>query len=162
MQIRLLITGGTSDKTYNMHNGALHFVNSHMDDMLNEARCRLELEVEQLMLLDSLDMTEDDRAQIVAACEHCAESRIVITHGTDTMVDSARQLQQAISDKTIVLTGAMIPYVFDKSDALFNIGCALSAVQCLAPGVYIAMNGRIFPADNVIKNRDEGIFDTLG
>ena len=161
MRSRLLITGGTIDKSYNMHDGALHFVDSHIGSMLGEARCRLPLEVETLMLIDSLDMTDHDRQRIANRCQQCEESCIVITHGTDTMVDTARLLQRLALAKTIVLTGAMIPYVFDKSDALFNLGTAIGAVQTLADGVYIAMNGRIFNADDVVKNRDDGVFETL-
>ncbi len=161
MKIKLLITGGTIDKSYNMHNGELHFVNSHIPAMLGEGRCRAELELDTLMLKDSLEMTESDRLQLASACLQAEASKIVVTHGTDTMVQSAQFLQSQISDKTIVLTGAMIPYVFDNSDALFNLGSAFSAVQCLPTGVYIAMNGRVFQADNVVKNREEGVFEPL-
>ena len=161
MKIKLLITGGTIDKSYNMNNGELHFVDSHIPSMLSEARCRAALTIETLMLKDSLEMTDQDRQLISAHCQNCAESHIVITHGTDTMVDTALELARTVSDKTIVLAGAMVPYVFNKSDALFNLGSAVTAVQCLQPGIYIAMNGRVFDADNVVKNRDEGIFETL-
>jgi len=161
MQIRLFITGGTIDKSYNMHNGELHFVDSHIAEMLGEARCRLPLQVETLMLIDSLDMSAEQRDHIASRCLQCHESRIVITHGTDTMVETARVLQKAVPGKTIVLTGAMIPYVFARSDALFNLGAALAAAPILKPGVYIAMNGRVFDADNVVKNRDDGVFETL-
>ena len=161
MKIKLFITGGTIDKSYNMHNGELHFVDSHIPAMLNEGRCKADVELDKLMLKDSLDMTESDRLQIVSACLQSGPSKIIITHGTDTMVQSAQFLQQQVSDKTIVLTGAMIPYVFDKSDALFNLGTAFAAVQSLPAGVYIAMNGCVFKADNVVKNREEGVFETL-
>ncbi len=161
MKIKLLITGGTIDKSYNMHNGELHFVDSHVSTMLNEGRCKADVELETLMLKDSLDMSESDRLQIASACIQSASSKIIITHGTDSMVQSAQFLQQQVHDKTIVLTGAMIPYVFDKSDALFNLGTAFAAVQCLPVGIYIAMNGRIFKADEVVKNLDEGVFERI-
>ena len=161
MQIRLLITGGTIDKSYNMSNGELHFVDSHIPDMLARGRNRLAVEIETLMLVDSLDMSDQGRLQIVSRCRECEENHIVITHGTDTMVETARLLQDMVEDKTIVLTGAMIPWVFEDSDALFNLGCALAAAQCQPPGVYIVMNGRVFDANNVVKNRDEGVFETL-
>ncbi len=160
MKIKLIITGGTIDKSYNMHNGELHFVDSHIPAMLNEGRCRADLDIDTLMLKDSLDMSESDRLQLLSACLQAAPSKIIITHGTDTMVQSAQLLQQ-VKDKTIVLTGAMIPYVFDKSDALFNLGSAFTAVQCLPAGVYVAMNGQVFKADDVVKNREEGVFEPL-
>lgn len=161
MKVKLLITGGTIDKSYNMNNGELHFVDSHIPAMLVEARCRVELVMEKLMLKDSLDMMDQDRLLIASSCQKSEESHIVITHGTDTMVDTARHLADSVSDKTIVLTGAMIPYVFDKSDSLFNLGTALAAAQCLPHGVYITMNGRIFNAHEVVKNRDVGVFESL-
>jgi len=161
MKIKLLITGGTIDKSYNMHNGELHFVDSHISAMLGEGRCRADFELDTLMLKDSLGMTESDRLQILSACQQSEPSKIIITHGTDSIVQSAQFLQQQIQDKTIVLTGAMIPYVFDKSDALFNLGSAFTAVQCLPAGVFIAMNGRIFAADKVVKNLEEGVFESL-
>ena len=160
MKIKLIITGGTIDKSYNMHNGELHFVDSHIPAMLSEGRCRADLDIDTLMLKDSLDMSESDRLQLLSACLQAEPSKIIVTHGTDTMVQSAQLLQQ-ISDKTIVLTGAMIPYVFDKSDALFNLGSAFTAVQCLPAGIYVAMNGQIFKADDVVKNREEGVFEPL-
>ncbi|MCK4708232.1 MAG: asparaginase [Gammaproteobacteria bacterium] len=161
MKIKLLITGGTIDKSYNMHNGELHFVDSHIPAMLNEGRCKAIVELDKLMLKDSLDMTENDRLQIVSSCQQSEPSKIIITHGTDTMVQTAQFLDDQVKDKTIVLTGAMIPYVFDKSDSLFNLGTAFSAVQFLKAGVYIAMNGQVFKARNVVKNREEGVFETL-
>ena len=161
MNIRLIITGGTIDKSYNMNNGELHFVDSHIPAMLSEARCRAELVMEKIMLKDSLDMTDADRLLIASSCRQSEESRIVITHGTDTMVETARHLADSINDKTIVLTGAMVPYVFDKSDSLFNLGTAIAASQCLPYGVYITMNGRILNAHEVVKNREEGVFEPL-
>jgi L-asparaginase len=161
VKIKLFITGGTIDKSYNMHNGELHFIDSHIPAMLAEARCRAELALDKIMLKDSLDMDDADREKILACCQQCEESNIIITHGTDTMVQTAQVLARAISDKTIVLTGAMIPYVFKNSDSVFNLGCAMAAVQALPAGIYIAMNGRIFNADDVVKNRDEGVFETV-
>ena len=160
MKIKLIITGGTIDKSYNMHNGKLHFVDSHIPAMLSEGRCKANLDIDKLMLKDSLDMLESDRLQLLSACLQAEPSKIIITHGTDTMVQNAQFLQQ-VKGKTIVLTGAMIPYVFDKSDALFNLGSAFTAVQCLPVGVYVAMNGQVFKADDVVKNREEGVFEYL-
>lgn len=161
MKIKLLITGGTIDKSYNMNNGKLHFVDSHVAGMLAEARCRADIEIDKIMLKDSLDMDQDDRLSILSRCQQYDESNIIITHGTDTLTQTAQVLAASISDKTIVITGAMIPYVFKNSDSAFNLGCAVASVQCLPHGVYVAMNGRIFNADNVIKNRDEGVFICL-
>ena len=161
MKIKIIITGGTIDKSYNMNNGELHFVDSHIPSMLVEGRCRADFEMDKLMLKDSLEMTESDRLQIVSSCLQSEPSKIIITHGTDTMVQTALQLQEQVADKTIVLTGAMVPYVFDKSDSLFNLGSAFTAVQSLPAGVYIAMNGCVFNADNVVKNREEGRFEAL-
>lgn len=161
MKIKVLITGGTIDKSYNMHNGELHFVDSHIPAMLAEGRCKADYELDTLMLKDSLDMTEQDRLQILSSCQQSEHKKIIITHGTDAMVKTAQFLDSRISDKTIVITGAMTPYVFDKSDSLFNLGTAFTAAQCLAAGVYICMNGRVFKASNVVKNRQEGIFETL-
>lgn len=162
MKIQVIITGGTIDKSYDMSNGTLHFVDSHIPNMLTEARSRGDIELDKIMLKDSRDMTDSDHLQLITHCRDCAADHIIVTHGTDTMVDSARLLAEVIEDKTIVLTGAMVPYVFDKSDALFNLGCAFSAVQCLPAGVYVTMNGRVFEAHNVVKNREEGVFETLG
>jgi L-asparaginase len=160
MKIKLLITGGTIDKSYNMNNGELHFVDSHIPSMLTEARCKAEFELDKILLKDSLDMDDDDRELILQKVQSCEQSRIIITHGTDTMAQTAQMLAQQVEHKTVVLTGAMIPYVFEKSDSLFNLGSAFSAVQCLPAGVYITMNGKVFNADNVIKNREKGIFET--
>lgn len=161
MKIKLLITGGTIDKSYNMNNGELHFVDSHIPAMLSEGRRMADFELDRLMLKDSLDMTENDRLEILLNCQQSEVSKIIITHGTDTMVQTAQFLDDQIKDKTIVLTGAMTPYVFDKSDSLFNLGSAFSAVQLLKAGVFIAMNGQVFKAKNVVKNREEGVFETL-
>ena len=160
-RLRLLVTGGTFDKQYDELNGTLAFGQTHVQDVLARGRCRVDLAVEVLMLKDSLDLTDDDRARIVAAARASAERRIVVTHGTDTMVESARALAAAGLGKTIVLTGAMVPYVFGSSDGLFNLGSALSFAQVLPEGVYVAMNGHCFPWDNVRKNRELGVFEPL-
>lgn len=159
MPIRILVTGGTFDKEYNELNGTLAFNRTHLDDMLQRGRCRLDVSIEVLMMVDSLDMTDAERARIVQACRHCEEQRVVITHGTDTMVETAQALAAGVPHKTVVLTGAMVPYAFGSSDGLFNLGSALSFVQALPPGVYVAMNGRVFPWNNVKKNRAIGVFE---
>jgi L-asparaginase len=160
--IRLFVTGGTFDKEYNELTGALSFKETHVLEMLRLGRCRLNVSVQTLMMIDSLDMTDADRAHIVSACTGAAETRIVVTHGTDTMVETARALAEANAPgngKTIVLTGAMVPYAFGSSDGLFNLGSALSFAQVLGAGVYIAMNGRYFSWDRVRKNRETGVFE---
>ena len=160
--IRIFITGGTFDKEYDELDGSLSFRDTHLPEMLRLGRCRVEVAIRTLMMIDSLDMTDADRALIVDQCRQAGESRILITHGTDTMVETAHALAAAFGDgsgKTIVLTGAMIPYAFGSSDGLFNLGSALSLVQVLPPSVYIAMNGRYFMWDRVRKNRDTGIFE---
>jgi L-asparaginase len=160
--IRIFVTGGTFDKQYNELTGALAFRETHLPEMLRLGRSRVHVSIETLMMIDSLDMTAADRALIVDRCGRAAEAHILITHGTDTMVDTARALALAAPpDKTIVLTGAMVPYAFGSSDGLFNLGSALSFVQVLPPGVYIAMNGRYFPWDRVRKNKDTGVFEPL-
>jgi len=162
--IRLFVTGGTFDKEYNELTGALAFKDTHLPEMLRLGRCRVDVSVRTLFMIDSIDMTDADRALIVGECRHAGESRILITHGTDTMVDTAATLASALppaSGKTIVLTGAMIPYAFGSSDGLFNLGSALSFVQVLPPGVYIAMNGRCFEWDRVRKNRETGVFEAI-
>lgn len=156
--IRLFATGGTFDKSYDELSGTLAFRETQVRNVLERGRCHLALEVEVLMLKDSLEMTETDRDRIVDACARCPERRIVITHGTDTMVETGRALAAAKLDKTIVLTGAMIPYTFGSSDGLFNLGSALSFVQTLGSGVYLAMNGHWFPWDDVRKDRAAGVF----
>src|SRR5690554_3852178 len=162
MTIRVFVTGGTFDKEYDEVRGVLYFRETHVPEMLKLGRCRLDVAVQQLMMMDSLDMTEADRATIVDHCRRCEESPIVVTHGTDTMVETARALAQGVSGKTIVLTGAMVPYAFGSSDGLFNLGSALSFVQVLPPGVYVAMNGRWFPWNDVRKNRETAVFEPLG
>ncbi len=161
--IRVLVTGGTFDKEYDEVRGRLFFEDTHLPEMLKLGRCRLAVEVRTVMMVDSLEMTEDDRQLIVANCLRSSESRIVVTHGTDTMVQTAVALARGLegSGKTVVLTGAMIPFAFGSSDGLFNLGSALSFVQVLPPGVYVAMNGRVFAWDNVRKNRELGVFEAL-
>jgi L-asparaginase len=159
--IRILVTGGTFDKEYDELSGRLYFKNTHVEDMLRLARCRLEVRAGTLMMKDSLDMTEADRAAVVESCRGAPEARIVITHGTDTMAETARALHAAALAKTVVLTGAMIPYTFGSSDGLFNLGSALSFAQVLPAGVYVAMNGRCFPGHRVRKNRELGVFEEL-
>ena len=158
-RIRIFITGGTFDKEYDELTGRLYFRDSHLPEMLKLGRCNLNLEIRTLMMIDSLEMTGDDRSLILEHCRHAPESRIVITHGTDTMVATATALAASVKDKTIVLTGAMIPYKFGSSDGLFNLGSALAFAQTLPPGVYVVMNGRYFPADRVLKNRQTGMFE---
>ena len=162
--IRILVTGGTFDKEYNELIGTLAFKHTHLPEMLRLGRCRAEVSISTLMMIDSLDMTDADRASIVEQCRQAAESHIVVTHGTDTMVETAAALATtlpAAAGKTIVLTGAMIPYAFGSSDGLFNLGSALSFVQVLPPGVYLAMNGRYFAWDRVRKNRESGMFEAI-
>jgi len=161
--IRILVTGGTFDKQYDELRGALSFKSTHVSEMLRLGRSRVDVAVETLMMIDSLDMTDDDRARIVGRCATAAEPRIVITHGTDTMVETARRLaaSPALTAKTIVLTGAMVPYAFGSSDGLFNLGSALSFVQALDPGVFVAMNGRCFEANRVRKIKETGVFEAL-
>lgn len=158
-RIRIFITGGTFDKEYNELTGELYFKDSHLPEMLKLGRSNLDLEVRTLMMIDSLQMTDEDRQQILAHCARCGERRIVITHGTDTMEQTASLLGRNIGDKTIILTGAMVPYTFGSSDGLFNLGTALAFVQTLPPGVYVAMNGRVFPWNSVHKNRATGVFE---
>jgi len=159
MAIRLFVTGGTFDKEYDELGGKLFFKDTHLPEMFALGRCRLDIALRTLMMVDSLDMTDADRALIVEQCRQAKERKIVITHGTDTMEVTAETLGKAVKDKTIVLTGAMVPYKFGSSDGLFNLGSALAFVQVLPPGVYIAMNGRVFGWDNVRKNKKTGVFE---
>lgn len=164
MSLRIIATGGTFDKEYNELNGELFFQDTHLPDMLALGRSTLELTVETLMMVDSLNMSDVDRLKIVERCALVEERSLVITHGTDTMVETSRYLAERLehlADKTIVLTGAMVPYTFGSSDGLFNLGSALAFAQAMPEGVYIAMNGRIFNWDNVRKNRRIGRFEAL-
>lgn len=159
MTIRLLITGGTFDKEYDELTGTLFFQDTHVHEMLRLGRSRLDVKVRTVMMVDSLEMTESDRALVLENCRKAAEERIVVTHGTDTMAETAKVLGEAGLAKTIVLTGAMVPYAFGSSDGLFNLGSALSFVQALPQGVYVAMNGRFFPWNDVRKDRKLGVFE---
>lgn len=159
--VRIFVAGGTFDKEYDEINGRLFFKDSHVPEMLRLGRCQLTTDIRTLMMIDSLEMTDDDRALILKNCAVCKEDRIVITHGTDTMETTARVLGAARLSKTIVLTGAMVPYKFGSSDGLFNLGSALAFAQTLPHGVYVAMNGRWFHFDNVRKDRSTGEFRPL-
>ena len=159
MQIKILVTGGTIDKVYNELTGELTFDNSHLNEMLERSRSTVDIDSEVLFLKDSLDMTNEDRNLILSKCLECNENKVVITHGTDTMVETAQLLGEEIKDKVVILFGSMIPYSIDNSDALFNLGVALSAVQSKENGVYITMNGKVFNWNNVYKNKDKGLFE---
>jgi L-asparaginase len=171
--VRVFVTGGTFDKEYNELTGSLFFKDTHLPEMLRLGRSRIDVAITTLMMIDSLEMTDAERGRIVLECARASEPRIVITHGTDTMVETAAALARSgdaprsdgvtipVAEKTIVLTGAMVPYAFGSSDGLFNLGSALSFVQALPPGVYIAMNGRCFNWDRVRKNRQSGVFETI-
>jgi L-asparaginase len=161
MAIRILITGGTFDKEYDEIKEKLTFVETHLPQMLKLGRCKVDVNVRTVMLIDSLNMTDQDRQIILENCKKSDENRIVITHGTSTMAETARFLGKSIKNKTIVLTGAMSPYAFGSSDGLFNLGCAIAFAQTLPHGVYVAMNGRYFAHDNVKKNEKLGIFEEI-
>ena len=158
--IQILITGGTFDKSYNHISGDLFFEKTHIPEMLERSKCRLNVDVKTLMMIDSLEMTKKDIEKIIDECKKTKSSRIVITHGTDTMVNTAEKIAKKIKNKTIVLTGAMIPYAFgSSSDGFFNLGSALSFVQTLKNGIYIAINGQYFDYDKVEKNKLKGYFE---
>ncbi len=158
--IQILITGGTFDKSYNHIIGDLFFEKTHIPEMLERSKCRLNVNVKTLMMIDSLEMTQKDIEKIIDECKKTKSSRIVITHGTDTMVNTAKKIAKKIKNKTIVLTGAMIPYAFgSSSDGFFNLGSALSFVQTLKNGIYIAINGQYFDYDKVEKNKLKGYFE---
>ncbi|MDR3712801.1 MAG: asparaginase domain-containing protein [Puia sp.] len=161
MMIRIFITGGTFDKEYNELTGELFFKETHLPEMLQRSRSTLDVTVRTLMMIDSLNMTPEDRDLIVSQCRAAGEDKIVITHGTDTMTETARVLAEKVNGKTIVLTGAMIPYKFGSSDGFFNLGSALAFAQVLPAGVYVSMNGRYFDWDNVRKNKRTGQFEEL-
>jgi L-asparaginase len=160
MAVRFLVTGGTFDKEYNELNGELYFRETHLPEMLNLARSRVAAQISTLFMIDSLQMTDDHRELVARACTDAPEDRIVVTHGTDTMVETAAVLARRVVGKTIVLTGAMVPWKFGSSDGLFNLGSALAFAQVLPPGVYVSMNGRFFPWDNVLKNKAKGEFES--
>lgn len=161
MAIRIFITGGTFDKEYNELTGQLYFKDTHISDLLDLGRSKVQVQVRTLMMIDSLEMTEHDRDLIAHQCIQSEENKIVITHGTDTMSETGKFLAEKVKDKTIVLTGAMIPFKFGSSDGLFNLGSALAFAQTLPAGVYIAMNGRYFHWDNVRKNKQTGMFEDI-
>lgn len=157
--IRIFVTGGTFDKEYNELRGELYFRDTHIHEILELGRTSLDVQVKTLMMIDSLEMTDIDRKYILDSCKHAKEDLIIVTHGTDTMEVTAQVLGEANLNKTIILTGAMIPYKFGSSDGLFNMGCALAYVQVLPAGVYVAMQGHYFPWNNVTKNRAGGFFE---
>ena len=160
--IRILITGGTFDKEYDEVRGRLFFKDTHVQEMLDKGRSRVPVSIRTLMMIDSLEMTDADRALVVEQCRQSEVDRLVVTHGTDTMVETAAAIASAnLTGKTVVLTGAMIPYAFGSSDGLFNLGSALSFAQVLPPGVYVAMNGQHFPWNGVRKNRDTATFERV-
>jgi len=161
MPVRILITGGTFDKEYDEITGKLYFKDTHMREILDLGRSKLEVKIRTLMLLDSLEMNDHDRDVILDNCRRVSENQIVITHGTDTMTETGKVIANAKLEKTIVLTGAMIPYKFGSSDGLFNFGGALAFAQVLSHGVYIAMNGRYFDWNKVEKNKKTGVFEEL-
>ena len=161
MALKILITGGTFDKEYDEIKGSLYFKETHMTEILELGRSRVDVNIEKLMLIDSLDMTPNQRELIVSKCVESEEDQVVITHGTDTMTITGKMLAEKKMDKTIVLTGAMIPYKFGSSDGLFNLGGAIAYAQSLPNGVYIAMNGQFFEWDKVEKNREKGIFESI-
>jgi len=161
MSIRIFVTGGTFDKEYNELTGELFFKETHLPEMLKRSRSSLDVTVRTLMMIDSLQMTPEDRELIAHQCRNAAEDKIIITHGTDTMTVTARELAEKVPGKTIVITGAMIPYKFGSSDGFFNLGAALAFVQSLPHGVYVVMNGRPFNWDNVRKNKQTGQFEEL-
>ena len=161
MAIKILITGGTFDKEYDELNGQLFFKDTHVNEILKLGRCNLSIQTRTLMMIDSLEMSDADRDIIINHCKQCDEDKIVITHGTDTMEHTARKIGEANLGKTIVITGAMIPYKFGSSDGLFNLGAALAFVQTLPTGVYVGMTGKYFPYNNVTKNKASGTFEEL-
>jgi L-asparaginase len=159
MTVRIFVTGGTFDKEYDELEGRLYFRDTHLPEMLKLGRCKVEVDIRTLMMIDSLEMTETDRKIILDNCIKSREDSIVITHGTDTMEETARILGEAQLKKTIVLTGAMVPFKFGSSDGLFNLGSALAFAQCLPQGVYVAMNGRYFLWNSMRKNKKTGEFE---
>jgi len=161
MTIKIFVTGGTFDKEYDEIKGELFFKKTHLSEMLKMGRCQLKVDIKTLMMKDSLNITDEDRKIILENCKKTKEDKILITHGTDTMVETAKVLANSVKDKTIILTGAMIPYKFGSSDGLFNLGSSLAFVQTLPHGVYISMNGKYFYWDNVRKNKETGKFEKI-
>ena len=160
-KIQIVVTGGTIDKVYDKIEGQLVFQKTMVESLLKQARCRVPVGLTKVMLKDSLHMSDGDRELVLAAVRKLRAQRVIVTHGTDTMAETARVLGRAGLKKTVVLFGAMIPYAFGNSDAVFNFGTAVAAVQTLPPGVYLTMNGRVFAWDNVRKNRKDGVFETV-
>lgn len=158
MKIRIFVTGGTFDKEHDPISESLVFKETHIPELLQRSRSLLDISVRTIMLIDSLDITKGDQEIILKVCQDAKENNIVITHGTSNMEKTAQFLGERIKDKTIVLTGAMVPYVFLNTDALFNMGVALGFVQTLPHGVYVAMNGKYFSWDNVRKDTNLGLF----
>jgi len=157
--IRLLVTGGTIDKVYHATEGRLGFERTQVLEMLRQARVPLpDSAVQTVLLKDSLELVDSDREIIAVACLASEEKRLVITHGTDTMVLTAQYLAGGVAGRTVVLTGAMVPFSVNHSDAMFNFGFALAAAQLLPAGIYVAMNGCVFPWNRVEKNRTTGQF----
>lgn len=161
MKLRLLVTGGTFDKEYDELTGRLFFKDTHVREMLKLGRADLDLEIRTLMMIDSLEMRDLDRELILKSCLEPGCERVVVTHGTDTMPETARYLAERVTGRTVVLTGAMVPYTFGSSDGLFNLGGALAYAQVLPHGVYVAMNGRCFDGRTVRKNRGTGRFEAV-
>ncbi len=159
--IQIFATGGTFDKEYDEINGKLYFKDTHLEEILKLGRCTLPIALNSLMMIDSLDMGNHEREIIIDACKNSLAKRIIITHGTDTMTQTAQAIAQHIQNKTIILTGAMIPYTFGSSDGYFNIGSALAYVQSMPFGVYVVMNGKCFNSNNVLKNKATGFFESI-
>jgi L-asparaginase len=159
MTLHVIATGGTFDKHYDEIAGKLTFGSGHLRAAIDRSRMTVEVVLQELPFLDSLDMHDADRERILAACQRRVANAIVIIHGTDTMRETAELLGRAAMAATIVITGAMIPYEIANSDALFNFGFACGVAQTLPHGVYVAMNGRLFDWDKVQKNRAAGVFE---
>tara|TARA_Y100000996_G_C22303411_1_gene553104 strand:- start:60 stop:566 length:507 start_codon:yes stop_codon:yes gene_type:complete len=159
--IKIFATGGTFDKEFNEINGALYFKETNLFKLLELGRSNVNVSIETLMMVDSLNMTNGERQYILDKCKNEKTKKIIITHGTDTMVETAEFIAKGIKDKVVILTGAMIPIKFGSSDGLFNLGSALSFAQTLSAGVYITMNGQYFTWDNVKKNKKIGIFERV-
>lgn len=159
--MRIFVTGGTFDKEYNELNGQLYFKDTHINEMLKLGRSKVNVDIRTLMMIDSIELTQEDRELIALNCVKCEDSQIIITHGTDTMVETAKVIAEKINNKTIILTGAMIPYKFGSSDGLFNLGASIAFAQTLPTGVYISMNGRYFHWDNCRKNKKIGEFEEI-
>ena len=158
---RIFITGGTFDKEYDLLNGKLFFQDSHVEEMLTKGRCTISYNTKTLMMIDSLDMTAMDRKIICEQCKECEEDKIIVTHGTDTMIETAKLLGESNIQKTIILTGALIPYTFGSSDGMFNLGSSIAYAQSLPIGVYVVMNGIAFNWDKVVKNKKTGYFEKV-